>query len=149
MRKALTICAVLCAMAAMTACKNGSSRPQPAEDSSAATADTAKYSSGGMMITVGVSLFSEILKFEDLLLIDVRTPEEYAEGHIEGAVNIDIKADDFDERTKDLTGDVAVYCRGGKRSYDAAFRLAMQGCVVYDLDGGIRAWEEKGMPVVR
>lgn len=92
-------------------------------------------------------MFSEVAAADGVLLIDVRTPKEYAEGHIKGAVNIDVKADDFDERIKDMEGNVAVYCRGGKRSLDAAVKIAGKGCRVYNLEGGIKEWKEMGFPV--
>jgi len=96
--------------------------------------------------TVGVEEFASAMTQNDVRLIDVRTPKEYAEGHLAGAENIDVKAPDFAERTKDITGTVAVYCRGGKRSLTAAKQLAKQGCTVYNLDGGILAWQKAGKP---
>ena len=116
-----------------------------------------------VVITVGVEEFAKIMAQNDVRLIDVRTPQEYAEGHLAGAENIDVKAADFAERIKDITPDreevfgktngntdgtmkVAVYCRGGKRSLMAAEQLAKQGCTVYNLDGGILAWQKAGKP---
>lgn len=96
--------------------------------------------------TVGVEEFAEIIAQKNVRLIDVRTPKEYAEGHIAGAENIDVKAADFAERIKDIKGEVAVYCRSGKRSMMAAEQLAKQGCTVYNLDGGILAWQKAGKP---
>ncbi len=94
--------------------------------------------------TVNVEEFAEKMAQQDVRLIDVRTPKEYAEGHLAGAENIDVKADDFAERIKDIKGTVAVYCRGGRRSLKAAEQLAKQGCTVYNLDGGILAWQKAG-----
>ena len=96
--------------------------------------------------TVGVDEFAQIIVQKNVRLIDVRTPKEYAEGHILGAEMIDVKAADFAERTKGINGTVAVYCRSGRRSLDAANRLAAQGCTVYNLDGGILAWQKAGKP---
>jgi L-ascorbate metabolism protein UlaG (beta-lactamase superfamily)/rhodanese-related sulfurtransferase len=95
--------------------------------------------------TVNVEEFAEKMAQQDVRLIDVRTPKEYAEGHLVGAENIDVKAADFAERIKDLKGTVAVYCRGGRRSIKAAEQLSKQGCTVYNLDGGILAWQKAGM----
>ncbi|MBP5516024.1 MAG: rhodanese-like domain-containing protein [Bacteroidales bacterium] len=100
--------------------------------------------SNNLIKTVGVEEFASIIAQEDVRLIDVRTPKEYAEGHIAGAENIDVKADDFAERIKDIKGTVAVYCRGGKRSLKAAEKFASQGCTAYNLDGGIHAWQKAG-----
>jgi len=99
--------------------------------------------------TMGVEEFASAMVQEDVRLIDVRTPKEYAEGHLTGAENIDVKADDFAERIKDVNGKVAVYCRGGKRSLKAAEQLAANGCTVYNLDGGILAWQKAGRPTTK
>ena len=101
---------------------------------------------GKQTTTVGVDEFASMIAQKDVRIIDVRTPKEYAEGHIAGAENIDVKSDDFAERIKDITGKVAVYCRGGKRSLTAAELLSKQGCTVYNLDGGILAWQKAGKP---
>ena len=99
--------------------------------------------------TVGVQEFAEIMAQPDVRLIDVRTPKEYAEGHLAGAENIDVKASDFAERIKGIAGTVAVYCRSGKRSLMAAEQLVKQGCTVYNLDGGILAWQKAGKPTTK
>ena len=96
--------------------------------------------------TVKTEEFAEMMAQKDVRLIDVRTPEEYAEGHLAGAENIDVKAASFAERIKGIEGKVAVYCRSGKRSMMAAELLAKQGCTVYNLDGGILAWQKAGKP---
>ena len=100
----------------------------------------------GKITTVGVEEFAKIMAQKDVRLIDVRTPKEYAEGHLAGAAMIDVKAADFAERIKGINGTVAVYCRSGKRSLMAAEQLAKQGCTVYNLDGGILAWQKAGKP---
>ena len=96
--------------------------------------------------TVGVNEFAEIMRRNDVRLIDVRTPNEYAEGHLFGAENIDVKDSLFAERIKGIGGEVAVYCRGGRRSLKAAEMLAKQCGTVYNLDGGILAWQKAGKP---
>jgi L-ascorbate metabolism protein UlaG (beta-lactamase superfamily)/rhodanese-related sulfurtransferase len=96
--------------------------------------------------TMGVEEFASTMVQKDVRLIDVRTPKEYAEGHLAGSENIDVKAADFAERIKDIKGKVAVYCRGGRRSLKAAEQLAANGCTVYNLDGGILAWQKAGKP---
>ena len=99
--------------------------------------------------TVGVEDFARIMAQKDVRLIDVRTPKEYADGHLAGAENIDVKASDFAERIRDIKGTVAVYCRSGKRSLMAAEQLAKQGCTVYNLNGGILAWQKAGKPTTK
>ena len=96
--------------------------------------------------TLGADEFAEVMTQKDVRLIDVRTAEEYAEEHLFGAENIDVKAADFAERIKGIEGSVAVYCRGGRRSLKAAEQLAAGGCTVYNLDGGILAWQKAGKP---
>ena len=72
----------------------------------------------------------------------------YAEGHIEGAMNIDVRSDSFAERAESLLPKektIAVYCRSGRRSAQAANLLAKRGYRVVNLSGGIIAWNaEKG-----
>lgn len=99
---------------------------------------------------VDVKGFSELIEDSGVVLLDVRTADEYAEGHIEGAVLIDQGQDDFVEKVKaTITTDkqIAVYCRSGRRSANAANRLAAEGYKCVNLQGGILAWKEAGMPV--
>jgi rhodanese-related sulfurtransferase len=83
-------------------------------------------------------------------VIDVRTPEEYSEGHLPNAINYDWNGDDFDEQVSQLDKEkpVLVYCRSGKRSASAASALRAQGFKqVYELKGGITEWKDKGLPI--
>lgn len=87
---------------------------------------------------------------EAIQLIDVRTSEEFAEGHIEQAHNIDIKDSNFKEKLDrfDKSKPVFVYCLSGGRSAKAAASLKELGFEeVYDLKGGIMAWRNKQLPV--
>lgn len=61
----------------------------------------------------------------DAVVIDVRSPEEFSVGHLEGAENIDVQADDFDDRIAALpaTGNYVIYCQSGNRSAAAAERM--------------------------
>ena len=89
---------------------------------------------------------------KDILLIDVRTPEEYASGHLENSVNIDYKADNFKDLIGELDRDqeVYVYCKVGGRSGRSAKILEDMGFKkVYDLKGGILAWEKEGLKTVK
>jgi len=87
--------------------------------------------------------FAEALRNPDVQIIDTRTPQEYTEGHIPGAVNIDLDREDFFEQMDCLDRDkpIAVYCRGGRRSKIAAERFVEEGFKVTELDGGIITWE--------
>ncbi len=82
-----------------------------------------------------------------VMLIDVRTPAEYADGHIANSVNINVEeiASRLDEIPRDKT--IVVYCRSGNRSARAAQILRNAGYnVIYDL-GGIIDWQAAGFPV--
>ncbi len=94
---------------------------------------------------VEVGQFKELIKDTTYTLVDVRTPEEFAQGHIEGALNIDVKSPDFMgniQKSIAPGSKVAVYCRSGRRSADAAEQLQEQGYDVVNLSGGFIAWEE-------
>lgn len=85
-------------------------------------------------------------------ILDVRTPEEVSEGHINGSVNIDFYDERFAEKIKPLPKDkeVYVYCRSGGRSAKAAIILQNNGFTkVYNLEGGIIAWQENSFPVTK
>jgi len=87
-----------------------------------------------------------------VFLVDVRTPEEYAEGHLRGAANIDWNAPGFmDLLTSACPKEtpVAVYCRTGRRSAEAAGKLSKAGYDVTNLLGGIEAWQAAGKPVTK
>lgn len=97
-----------------------------------------------------VTGFSELLESPNVVLLDVRTAAEYAEGHIEGAVNIDQGQSDFMAKAKaalSVDKKIAVYCRSGRRSANAAGRLAAEGYQCVNLEGGIQAWKAAGKPV--
>lgn len=75
------------------------------------------------------------------VVIDVRTPGEYAAGHLEGAVNIDVQAVDFDSQISSLpkSGDYVVYCHSGNRSAPAAARMGELGYANVTDAGGMEA----------
>ena len=83
---------------------------------------------------------------ENAVLIDVRTPQEYAEGHLDNAVNINWYDEDFINQFKTIEKDktIYVYCKKGGRSSSAAELLTSSGYNnVIDLLGGYDALEEK------
>jgi rhodanese-related sulfurtransferase len=86
----------------------------------------------------------------DKIILDVRTPEEYAEGHLKNSVLIDYYRDDFKQQLAKLDKNktVFVYCRSGKRSGAATELLTELGFKnVYDLTGGFTAWSEANKSV--
>lgn len=102
--------------------------------------------------TLEVNLFEKTLnQTSNPQLVDVRTPQEYSAGHLQGAILMNIKDASFDSLllTLDKTRPVFVYCRVGKRSLEAANILEKYKFkVVYNLDGGINAWKDKGKAVI-
>ena len=97
--------------------------------------------------SVAVQEFANIIAdTTTVILVDVRTAEEYGSGHIENALNIDVKQDDFEEiaiKTLPKNKTVAVYCRSGRRSKKAAEILSKNGYNVIELDSGYTGWTNK------
>jgi len=88
--------------------------------------------------------FKKQVENTNVQLFDVRTPEEYTMGHIEGAINVDFKNDEvfvsfFNDLNKSDT--IYLYCRSGNRSKKSADKLISLGFQkIYDLDGGFIEW---------
>lgn len=94
---------------------------------------------------LNVEQFGELIKDTTVVLLDVRTPQEFAQGCIEGALNIDVKDSLFIKNVQAAIpagAKVAVYCRSGRRSMMAAEQMLEKGYVPVNLDGGILAWQE-------
>ena len=101
--------------------------------------------------TVDVTEFAKAVADTSYVVLDVRTPAEYAEGHIPGThFNIDVLEDTYTETAlKTLPKDkpVALYCRSGNRSKNAARILAENGYQVVELGTGFRGWAATGKMV--
>lgn len=85
-----------------------------------------------------------------IAVIDVRTPEEYAAGHIKGAQNVDIGSPDFQKNLAklDRTKTYLVHCAAGGRSTRSLTVLGKLGFKsIIHLDGGLNAWKEAGLPL--
>ena len=106
----------------------------------------------GSVEDLSVEAFAKAIGVESITILDVRTANEYAAGHIQRALNV-TWGDGFEERLNQAgirpCKPVAVYCRSGRRSMAAAKALAQMGFKVYNLSGGIVAWEKAGRPVVK
>jgi len=127
--RTLTACSALAL--ALTACGGDDTSgtvPEVANTSQAAAVESAKAAGAAV--------------------IDVRTPEEYAEARVEGATNIDVQATDFDDRVAELDRDTTyvVYCRSGNRSADAAERMREAGLTVVD-GGSLEDMAAAGYPM--
>jgi rhodanese-related sulfurtransferase len=101
---------------------------------------------------VGVDEFQTLIADPSVQLLDVRTQEEFDEGHISGALLVDVNDSAFVENALaviDRQRPVAVYCRSGRRSARAASQLANQGLTVTNLNGGVIAWQDNGKTLVK
>jgi rhodanese-related sulfurtransferase len=93
---------------------------------------------------VSASAFAAAVKVAGVTVVDVRTPAEFAEGHIPGAVNIDLEDATFPDKIAKLdpAADYAIYCRSGNRSRAAMDYMTKVGVThTVGLDGGIGAWK--------
>lgn len=92
-----------------------------------------------------------IIEAESPVVLDVRTPKEFDEGHVADAALIDFYEADFADRIAELDPDASyvVYCRSGNRSGQAVALMQELGFVdVADVDGGVVAWSEAGFDLV-
>ncbi|MDG1015052.1 MAG: rhodanese-like domain-containing protein [Flavobacteriaceae bacterium] len=91
--------------------------------------------------------FETVSKINGVQLIDVRTPEEYSDGHILNSKNIDFLNENFELYIQklDKKSPVIVYCQSGGRSAKSALKLLSNSFVkIYDLDGGFSKWLSEG-----
>ncbi len=101
--------------------------------------------------TVDAATAADLLAEGDGVLLDIRTPEEFAAGKIAGSQNIDFYAADFAAQLDRLDKDATyfVYCRSGNRSSLSMNTFADLGfSSVYEIDGGILNWNAAGLPIV-
>jgi rhodanese-related sulfurtransferase len=102
-------------------------------------------------VNLNVSEFSQKITEPRVIIVDVRTPEEFASGHIEGALNIDFNSGNFANEITRLNPSetYAVYCRSGSRSGQAASIMHKAGFHdVSNLNGGVIDWTNDGLPLV-
>jgi rhodanese-related sulfurtransferase len=119
MKKVLAL--ALVAVAALTACSSSSGYTSQSADEFATTISS----------TPGV------------VVLDVRTPGEFAAGHLPNAINIDVEGGSFDEQiaSLDKNATYAVYCHSGRRSGIASTTMVDAGfSTIFNLDGGLLSW---------
>jgi len=107
--------------------------------------------SKGVIKLVTVEEFKELDALRDVQLLDIRTPEEYKSGYIEGYRNMDYLSDTFKEEmeTLDKSKPIVIYCRSGGRSGRCATLMLEIGFKeIYDLEGGIIQWKAENNPVI-
>ena len=96
--------------------------------------------------------FSEVIAQPGVIILDVRTPEEFNAGHIANAININLADSNFSSEVSklDKNATVAVYCRSANRSAVATDEMAELGFTdMYDMQGGIIDWQAAGGPVIQ
>jgi rhodanese-related sulfurtransferase len=106
----------------------------------------------GTYANVGVDEFQSLIANPAVQLLDVRSREEFDDGHIAGATLVDVNDTAFVENAMavlDTQRQVAVYCRSGRRSARAASLLTARGYKVTNLDGGVIAWQDSGRTLVK
>lgn len=124
----------------VAACSDTSSEALPEAHASTQQADS------------GASEDLEAVPVSDVTIIDVRSPEEFAEGHVAGALNLDFNSGEFAEAITGLDPDAtyALYCRSGNRSGQAAALLAGAGFTsVADLGPLKQASDSLGLPITK
>ncbi|ANY19683.1 putative adenylyltransferase/sulfurtransferase MoeZ [Tsuneonella dongtanensis] len=114
-------------------------------EANTAAADVASVSEG--IASLDARQLGALVDAGKVVLVDVRTPEEFAEGHIAGAVNMPL--DQFEPGAVPQVADkqTVLYCRSGKRSLTAAEMLEDATGSAVHLAGGILAWQESGRSV--
>ena len=134
-------------VAATTACGDDGAAGAPDDGADGADA-TAR---GIRVVPVDEAVALHENPTDGMVVLDVRTPAEFADGHLEGAVLVDFMAPDFRERLEDLDPETPylMYCRSGNRSGQARAVMAELGFVdVADIEGGTLAWAAAGHPLV-
>lgn len=125
----------------LTACSDGSA-------ATAISQPAAQVAPG----RVSVAEFAAVIAKPGVQIIDVRTPSEFAEGHIQGAANMPVQQADFAARVSQLdpNSTYAVYCRSGNRSKGAVEQMRSAGIrAIYELAEGTNGWAAEGQPLAR
>lgn len=149
--KRLATISIVAGLAVLTAC--GSDEPAADTGSDPVTTDATAVEVETGFSTISADEAAAVLADapDDLVVLDVRTPEEFAEGHLEGAVLVDFYDADFADQLAQLDPDVPylVYCRSGNRSGQTLPLMQQLGFgSASDIDGGILAWADAGLPIV-
>lgn len=108
-------------------------------------------SKAGAITNMNVKDFSAKTQEAGVAVLDVRTPGEFSQGHIQGAMNIDVESPTFDSEIAklDKTKIYAVYCHSGRRSGIATSAMAKMGFKnLYNLQNGLSDWMSQGMMTV-
>ena len=100
--------------------------------------------------SVDSATFKAEISSTTVQLLDVRTADEFAKGHIAKSINIDVHESHFTQLVKarfDKSQPIYLYCRSGKRSMMAAQLLVKEGYQIVNLKDGILGWLDAGYPI--
>ena len=100
---------------------------------------------------VDANAFATTVADPAVVVLDVRTPAEFATGHLANAINIDAQGVNFEQQIASLDKGktYAVYCRSGNRSQGAVAKMAEAGFTnIVELESGIVGWQSAGLPIV-
>jgi len=121
-----------------------------------AQADSAPANSARQLATITVgeanALIQQHKQNEQFVILDVRTPDEFAQGHLHNAKLINYRAADFSDQLNalDKSKTYLIYCRSGGRSAGALRMMDQQGfSSVYNMDGGFTEWDQAALPSTR
>ena len=115
----------------------------------ATPAPTTSASQPAAPVRVGVAEWIPVAQSPGTVIVDVRSPEEFNSGHVQGALNIPVESPDFAAQVSalDPAATYAIYCRSGNRSAVATAQMGSMGYLhLYDLEGGFADLEAAGMP---
>ena len=113
-------------------------------------APAAKPAESKAVKNIGVNEFDKLRADKKNVVLDVRTPAEFAAGHLPGAVNLDFNASDFEAKVAVLDKQKVylVHCAAGGRSAKACDKMSKLSFLnLYNLEGGFKAWEKAGKTV--
>jgi rhodanese-related sulfurtransferase len=148
---ALSVAALATVSIGLAGCSSDSSDALAPAAAAEAQGPAAAVAAPSAPERVDAARFAEVVTSPGVTIIDVRTPEEFAAGHIEGAVNYNVEGPDFSAQIAGLdpAGTYAVYCRSGNRSQPAVAAMSQAGIPgIYELESGIVGWESAGLPTV-
>ena len=145
--RALSVVVLVVATLGLAGCSSsGADSAAPASASAVASMPVP-----GAPQRVDAATFAAALATPGITVIDVRRPEEFSAGHIDGAVNFNVEGADFAAQVAalDPTKTYAVYCHSGNRSQVAVAQMSQAGIQhIYELESGISGWQAAGYPVV-
>ncbi len=126
----------------LTACSNGQSQAEN-------TTNEQEQVAAGQYKDADAATFRKLWKEKKGILLDVRTPGEFKQGHVPGALEIDFLSDDFVDKVSKLDKDTTylIYCRSGHRSHQAGTKMKELGYKVVNLEGGFLQWQEEGFEI--